>query len=227
MGGPSLLMSGKPVILAPSLLAADFARLAEDIAAVEADSDWLHLDVMDGHFVPNITFGPAVVAAVKRVTDLPLDVHLMIANPDQYIGAFADAGADVITIHAEASVHLHRSIQAIKAAGCRAGVALNPHTPLDVLRYVLADVDLVLLMTVNPGFGGQSFIPAVVSKIELLVQWLQDAGRYDDVHVEVDGGINEATAPSVKEAGADVLVAGSAVFGAADPRAVLRRLRGA
>lgn len=220
-------MSGKPVILAPSLLAADFARLAEDIAAVEADSDWLHLDVMDGHFVPNITFGPAVVAAVKRVTDLPLDVHLMIANPDQYIGAFADAGADVITIHAEASVHLHRSIQAIKAAGCRAGVALNPHTPLDVLRYVLADVDLVLLMTVNPGFGGQSFIPAVVSKIELLVQWLQDAGRYDDVHVEVDGGINEATAPSVKEAGADVLVAGSAVFGAADPRAVLRRLRGA
>lgn len=227
MGGPSLLMSGKPVILAPSLLAADFARLAEDIAAVEADSDWLHLDVMDGHFVPNITFGPAVVAAVKRVTDLPLDVHLMIANPDQYIGAFADAGADVITIHAEASVHLHRSIQAIKAAGCRAGVALNPHTPLDVLRYVLADVDLVLLMTVNPGFGGQSFIPAVVSKIELLVQWLQDAGRYDDVHVEVDGGINEATAPSVKEAGADVLVAGSAVFGASDPQAVLRRLRGA
>lgn len=218
-------MSVKPVVLAPSLLAADFARLAEDIAKVEADSDWLHLDVMDGHFVPNITFGPGLVSAVNRVTDLPLDVHLMIENPDQYVGAFADAGADIITIHAEASVHLHRSIQAIKASGCKAGVALNPHTPLDVIRYVLDDVDLVLLMTVNPGFGGQSFISAVVPKIELLVQWLKDAGRFADVHIEVDGGINVETAPLVKKAGADVLVAGSAVFGADEPGRVLRRLR--
>lgn len=225
MGGPPLLMSVKPVVLAPSLLAADFARLAEDIAKVEADSDWLHLDVMDGHFVPNITFGPGLVSAVNRVTDLPLDVHLMIENPDQYVGAFADAGADIITIHAEASVHLHRSIQAIKASGCKAGVALNPHTPLDVIRYVLDDVDLVLLMTVNPGFGGQSFISAVVPKIELLVQWLKDAGRFADVHIEVDGGINVETAPLVKKAGADVLVAGSAVFGADEPGRVLRRLR--
>lgn len=225
MGGPPLLMSVKPVVLAPSLLAADFARLAEDIAKVEADSDWLHLDVMDGHFVPNITFGPGLVSAVNRVTDLPLDVHLMIENPDQYVGAFADAGADIITIHAEASVHLHRSIQAIKASGCKAGVALNPHTPLDVIRYVLDDVDLVLLMTVNPGFGGQSFISAVVPKIELLVQWLKDAGRFADVHIEVDGGINVETAPLVKKVGADVLVAGSAVFGADEPGRVLRRLR--
>jgi len=218
-------MNDKPVVLAPSLLAADFARLAEEIAKVEAESDWLHLDVMDGHFVPNITFGPGVVAAVRRVTNLPLDVHLMISNPDAYVEAFAEAGAHLITIHAEACVHLHRSLQAVKATGCRVGVALNPHTPLDVIEYVLDDVDLVLLMTVNPGFGGQSFIPAVAPKIRKLARRLDEAGRRGQVHIQVDGGINPETAPAVLQAGADVLVAGSAVFGAADPRAVLRALR--
>ncbi|MFS8524699.1 MAG: ribulose-phosphate 3-epimerase [Limnochordales bacterium] len=218
-------MNNRRVILAPSLLAADFARLADDIAKVEQDADWLHLDVMDGHFVPNITFGPPLVAAVRRVSALPLDVHLMISNPDAYIDAFAEAGADMITVHAEASVHLHRTIQAVRAAGRRAGVALNPHTPLDVLEYVLDDVDLVLVMTVNPGFGGQSFIEATVPKIRALHRMLQERGLRQRVHVQVDGGINAATAPVVIEAGADVLVAGSAVFGAEDPAAALRALR--
>jgi len=218
-------MNNRRVILAPSLLAADFARLADDIAKVEQDADWLHLDVMDGHFVPNITFGPPLVAAVRRVSALPLDVHLMISNPEAYIDAFAEAGADMITVHAEASVHLHRTIQAVRAAGRRAGVALNPHTPLDVLEYVLDDVDLVLVMTVNPGFGGQSFIEATVPKIRALHRMLQERGLRQRVHVQVDGGINAATAPVVIEAGADVLVAGSAVFGAEDPAAALRALR--
>lgn len=218
-------MSEKRIVLAPSLLSANFARLADDIAKVEQDADWLHLDVMDGHFVPNITFGPGVVRAVKEATRLPLDVHLMIEEPDRYVDDFAKAGADIITVHAEACVHLHRSIQAVKATGCRVGVALNPHTPLDVLRYVLDDLDLVLLMTVNPGFGGQSFIPAVLPKIRRLARWLKRTGRWNEVHIEVDGGINVETAPLVKEAGADVLVAGSAVFGAADPAAALRSLR--
>lgn len=219
-------MNRQPVLLAPSLLAADFARLENDIATVAPDSDWLHLDVMDGHFVPNITFGPGLVSAVRAVTSLPLDVHLMIESPDRYVSAFAEAGADLITVHAEASVHLHRTLQAIRAAGCRTGVALNPHTPLDVIRYMLDEVDLVLLMTVNPGYGGQSFIPAVVPKIRRLARWLKRSGRREDVHIEVDGGINVETARIVIEAGADVLVAGSAVFGAAQPQAILRALRG-
>ncbi|HEY8418792.1 MAG TPA: ribulose-phosphate 3-epimerase [Limnochordales bacterium] len=218
-------MNGKPLILAPSILSADFARLAEEIARVEAAADWVHLDVMDGHFVPNITFGPELVRAVRRTTRLPLDVHLMIEQPERHLAAFAQAGADILTVHVETCPHLQRILQQIRDLGCRAGVALNPHTPLETIRYVLDDVDLVLLMTVNPGFGGQRFLPAVLPKVRRLAAWLRWTNR--DVHIEVDGGINPDTAPLVVAAGADVLVAGSAVFGAADPVAVLRRLRAA
>ncbi|MFO7310477.1 MAG: ribulose-phosphate 3-epimerase [Bacillota bacterium] len=216
-------MSSQPLVLAPSLLSADFARLAEEIARVEPEADWLHLDVMDGHFVPNITFGPDLVRAVRSVTRLPLDVHLMIEEPDRHLEAFARAGADILTVHVEACPHLQRTLQHIRDLGCRAGVALNPHTPLDNIRYVLDDVDLVLLMTVNPGFGGQKFLPAVLPKVRRLAAWLRLGGRR--IHIEVDGGINTQTAPLAVEAGANVLVAGSAVFGAQDPRAVLRALR--
>lgn len=218
-------MNNRRVILAPSLLAADFARLADDIAKVEQDADWLHLDVMDGHFVPNITFGPDLVRAVRDVTRLPLDVHLMIEEPDRHLEAFARAGADRLTVHVEACPHLQRTLQHIRDLGCRAGVALNPHTPLENIRYVLEDVDLVLLMTVNPGFGGQKFLPAVLPKVKRLAAWLRLGGR--QIHIEVDGGINTETAPLVVAAGANVLVAGSAVFGAPDPVAVLRALRAA
>jgi len=216
-------MSSQPLVLAPSLLSADFARLAEEIARVEPEADWLHLDVMDGHFVPNITFGPDLVRAVRSVTRLPLDVHLMIEEPDRHLEAFARAGADILTVHVEACPHLQRTLQHIRDLGCRAGVALNPHTPLDNIRYVLDDVDLVLLMTVNPGFGGQKFLPAVLPKVRRLAAWMRLTGRR--IHIEVDGGINTQTAPLAVEAGANVLVAGSAVFGAPDPRAVLRALR--
>lgn len=216
-------MSSQPLVLAPSLLSADFARLAEEIARVEPEADWLHLDVMDGHFVPNITFGPDLVRAVRSVTRLPLDVHLMIEEPDRHLEAFARAGADILTVHVEACPHLQRTLQHIRDLGCRAGVALNPHTPLDNIRYVLDDVDLVLLMTVNPGFGGQKFLPAVLPKVRRLAAWMRLTGRR--IHIEVDGGINTETAPLAVEAGANVLVAGSAVFGAPDPRAVLRALR--
>lgn len=216
-------MTDKPLVLAPSLLAADFARLAEDIARVESEADWLHLDVMDGHFVPNITFGPDLVRAVRRSTRLPLDVHLMIADPDRHLAAFADAGADILTVHVETCPHLQRTLQQIRDLGCRPGVALNPHTPLESIRYVLDDVDLVLLMTVNPGFGGQRFLPGVLPKVRRLAAWLRRTGR--QVHIEVDGGINPDTAPLATAAGADVLVAGSAVFGAPDPCAMLQTLR--
>ncbi|HEY8497171.1 MAG TPA: ribulose-phosphate 3-epimerase [Limnochordales bacterium] len=218
-------MSSQPLVLAPSLLSADFARLAEEIARVEPEADWLHLDVMDGHFVPNITFGPDLVRAVRSVTRLPLDVHLMIEEPDRHLEAFARAGADILTVHVEACPHLQRTLQHIRDLGCRAGVALNPHTPLDNIRYVLDDADLVLLMTVNPGFGGQKFLPSVVPKVRRLAAWLRLTARR--THIEVDGGINTETAPLVVAAGANVLVAGSAVFGAPDPRAVLRALRAA
>ncbi|REJ37361.1 MAG: ribulose-phosphate 3-epimerase [Bacillota bacterium] len=170
-------MSSQPLVLAPSLLSADFARLAEEIARVEPEADWLHLDVMDGHFVPNITFGPDLVRAVRSVTRLPLDVHLMIEEPDRHLEAFARAGADILTVHVEACPHLQRTLQHIRDLGCRAGVALNPHTPLDNIRYVLDDVDLVLLMTVNPGFGGQKFLPAVLPKVRRLAAWGGPTGR--------------------------------------------------
>lgn len=197
------------VIIAPSILSADFAKLGEETRAMEqAGADWIHLDVMDGHFVPNITFGPGVVAALRPVTKLPLDVHLMISPIDPYIGAFADAGADIITVHAEGGPHLHRSVQAIRAHGKKAGVSLNPATHESCLRYVMDDIDLVLVMSVNPGFGGQSFIPAQLDKIRALREMI---GRRP-IRLEVDGGVTPGTAAAIIEAGADALVAGSAAF---------------
>jgi ribulose-phosphate 3-epimerase len=211
--------------IAPSILSADFARLGEEIREAErAGADWIHVDVMDGHFVPNMTIGPLVVQAIRPHTKLPLDVHLMIERPDAYIPAFAKAGADLISVHAEACVHLHRTIHHIRELGVRAGVVLNPATPLAALDYVLEDVDLVLLMTVNPGFGGQAFIPGVLPKIRELRRRLDERGL-GNVHIEVDGGVTPETAPLVVEAGADVLVAGNAVFGQPDRQAAIQAIR--
>ena len=201
----------QPVRIAPSILSADFSRLGEEIAAVtNAGADWIHVDVMDGHFVPNITIGPDVVKAIRSATSLPFDVHLMIAPVDPYVTAFADAGADIITAHAEAGPHLHRTIQLIKSLGKKAGISLNPSTPAAVINHVLDDIDLVLVMTVNPGFGGQSFISGQLDKIRTLRQMIDASGR--PVDLEVDGGINEQTARQAIDAGADVLVAGTATF---------------
>jgi len=210
--------------IAPSILSADFARLAEEIRSVEeGGADWIHVDVMDGHFVPNLTLGPPVVAAIRPVTKLPLDVHLMITDPDRYIPAFAEAGADLISVHAEACVHLHRTIQLIKEQGVKAGVVLNPHTPVDMIRHVIDDVDLVLLMTVNPGFGGQAFIPAVVPKIREVARLADEQNK--EIDIEVDGGVNVKTAPLCVDAGANVLVAGSAIYNNSDRAAAIRTLR--
>jgi ribulose-phosphate 3-epimerase len=201
----------RPVRIAPSILSADFGRLAEEVAAAEASgADYIHCDVMDGRFVPNITIGPLVVRAVRAATKLPLDVHLMIVEPERYVEEFAHAGADLITVHAEASPHLHRTVQLIRACGKRASVALSPHSSLESLHVVLPDLAMVLLMTVNPGFGGQKFIEAVVPKIRALREEITRRGL--DVDIEVDGGIAPDTAPIVVGAGANVLVAGSAVF---------------
>ncbi|ESU33090.1 ribulose-phosphate 3-epimerase [Bacillus sp. 17376] len=212
------------VKIAPSILSADFARLGEEIKDVErGGADYIHVDVMDGHFVPNITIGPLIVEAIRPVTELPLDVHLMIENPDQYIEAFAKAGADYITVHAEASRHLHRTIQLIKSTGVKAGVVLNPATPVECLKHIIEDVDMVLLMSVNPGFGGQKFISSVLPKIRQ-VKELADALN-PKLEIEVDGGVNEETAKLCIEAGANVLVAGSAVFNKEDRKAAIASLR--
>jgi ribulose-phosphate 3-epimerase len=212
------------VVMAPSLLAADFARLGEQAAAVEAaGADWLHLDVMDGHFVPNISFGPLVLKALRQQVRIPFDVHLMIAPADPYIAAFAEAGADHIIVHAEAGPHLHRTLQLIRSLGKRAGVALNPGTPADAAAYVLDLMDIVLVMTVNPGFGGQAFIPGQLAKVAEVREMV--AGR--PIVIGVDGGITAVTAPQAVAAGAGMLVAGTAVFGATDLRAAMDGMRGA
>lgn len=214
----------KAVRIAPSILSADLARLADEIRSVEeAGADWIHVDVMDGRFVPNITLGPIVVKAARTATKLPLDVHLMIVEPERYIEAFAAAGADVISVHVEATIHLQRTLAEIRRLGKRAGVVLNPHTHESAIEYVLDDLDLILVMSVNPGFGGQHFLPAVLPKVAAIRAMIDRRGI--DVDLEVDGGVAPETARDVVRAGADVLVAGSAVFGRPDRQAAIRAIR--
>jgi len=217
-------MHDMKIQIAPSILSADFGRLAEEVRSVEmAGADVIHVDVMDGHFVPNITIGPMVVKALRSVTKLPLDVHLMIEFPDRYIEAFAQAGASWLTVHVEACTHIHRTINAIKAYGIKAGAVLNPATSPSTLEYILADLDLVLVMSVNPGFGGQHFIPSSLDKIRHLRKLLASLDHY--VPIEVDGGVNSQTIEAVVAAGADICVAGSAIFGARDYAATIENLK--
>lgn len=212
------------VKVAPSILSANFAKLGEEIKDVEVGgADLIHVDVMDGHFVPNITIGPLIVEAIRPITKLPLDVHLMIENPEQYIEAFAKAGADFITVHQEACIHLHRTLHLIKSYGVKAGVVLNPATPVEMIQHVIEDCDMVLLMSVNPGFGGQKFIPSVVPKIRQLKRMIIEKGLQTEI--EIDGGINPETAKLCVEAGADVLVAGSAIYNQEDRKKAIEEMK--
>ena len=211
--------------IAPSLLSADFSNIEKDIKMVEkGGADVLHLDIMDGHFVPNITFGPFVIKAIKRVATIPLDVHLMIENPGDYIAAFCDAGADYLTVHVEATPHLHRVLQQIRAKGVKAGVSLNPHTPLSTIEEVLGDLDMILIMAVNPGFGGQSFIPNTLDKLKRLQKMLKKHNA-EHVEVEVDGGIKLENIREVSEAGCDIFVSGSGIFKADNPIEMIRKMK--
>jgi len=209
--------------IAPSILSADFMRLGEEIhAAEEAGADLLHIDVMDGHFVPNITIGPSIVAAIRKITKLPLDVHLMIEDPDKYLPDFVDAGADYLTVHSEAAVHLHRTVQWIKEKGIKAGVSINPATPVSQLESIITDIDLVLLMSVNPGFGGQKFIPATMEKIRKTKTMISAAGSR--ALIEIDGGVKQENAKEIADAGADILVIGSAFFESGDYKKTMEKL---
>jgi ribulose-phosphate 3-epimerase len=210
--------------IAPSILSADFSKLGDEIQSVEqAGADWIHVDVMDGHFVPNITIGPLIVKAARRTTSLPLDVHLMIENPDRYIEDFAKAGADLISVQVEACIHLNRTIQMIKSLDLRAGVVLNPSTSLSAIEWILEDVDFVMIMSVNPGFGGQKFIPNSIDKIRALRKMIQDRGL--SILIEIDGGVNEKTIKNISDAGVDVFVAGSAIFKSPDYKETISKFR--